>query len=55
MATDNRGLGSSNMSEEKKKDIQSKGGEASPQNFKNNPDLASEAGKKGGQNSHRNN
>jgi len=49
--TSNRGLGSDNMSEEKKHEIQSKGGQASPQNFKNNPDLASEAGRKGGENS----
>ena len=55
MATDNRGLGSTNMSDDMKKNIQSKGGEASPQNFKNNPDLAREAGKKGGQKSTRNN
>jgi uncharacterized protein len=52
--TSKRGLGSDNMSEEQKRDIQSKGGEASPQNFKTNPDLASEAGREGGQKSSRN-
>jgi general stress protein YciG len=43
-----RGLGSPSMDEAKKKEIQSKGGEASPQNFKKNKDLASKAGKTGG-------
>lgn len=52
--TSNRGLGSPKMSEAKKKEIQSKGGQASPQNFKNNPDLASEAGAEGGRRSGRN-
>ena len=44
-----RGLGSPNMSESKKKEIQRKGGQASPQNFRRNRDLASQAGRKGGQ------
>lgn len=43
-----RGLGSPRMDDAKKKEIQSKGGEASPQNFKKNKDLASKAGKTGG-------
>lgn len=68
MATDtsNRGLGSSNMSEEEKHRIQSAGGSASGGNFKNDTARASKAGqegakkqpieakRKGGQNSHRN-
>jgi general stress protein YciG len=53
--TSNRGAGSDNMSEEEKERIQSQGGSASPQNFANNPDLASETGSKshsgGGNNS----
>lgn len=61
---DNRGFAS--MDEDKQKDIASKGGKASGGNFKNDPQRASEAGKKGaqaqpteakqrgGQNSHRN-
>jgi uncharacterized protein len=47
--TSNRGLGSDDMDEQTKQDIQSKGGQSSPQNFANNPDLAREAGSKGGQ------
>jgi general stress protein YciG len=43
-----RGLGSPSMNAAKKKEIQSKGGHASPQNFKKNKDLASKAGKTGG-------
>jgi general stress protein YciG len=43
-----RGLGSSSMSAQKKREIQSKGGAASPQNFKKNRELASRAGKIGG-------
>jgi general stress protein YciG len=46
--TDNRGLGSDKMSEAKKKQIQSAGGKASPQNFAKNKDLASQAGQEGG-------
>lgn len=46
--TSNRGLGSDNMDEQTKRDIQSKGGQASPQNFANNPDFASQQGQKGG-------
>ena len=46
--TSNRGLGSDNMDEETKRDIQSKGGQASGGNFKNDPQRASEAGRKGG-------
>lgn len=34
------------------KEAQRRGGQNSPQNFKNNPELASEAGRKGGQASH---
>jgi general stress protein YciG len=50
--TDNRGLGSPNMSEAKKRKIQSAGGSASGGNFKNDRAKASRAGKEGGQNSH---
>lgn len=35
MATDDRGLGSKNMPESKKRKIQSAGGKVSPRNFKN--------------------
>ncbi len=41
------------MSEDDAKAIQSEGGKKSPQNFKNNRELASRAGKKGGQRSRR--
>jgi len=37
------------MDEQKQRDIASKGGQASGGNFKNNPERASEAGRKGGQ------
>lgn len=42
----NRGFAS--MDEAKRKEISRKGGKASGGNFKNNPQRASEAGKKGG-------
>lgn len=63
MAQDNRGFAS--MDEDKQREIASKGGQASGGNFKNDPQRASEAGKKGaeaqpteakrrgGENSHR--
>lgn len=41
------------MSAKKAREIQSLGGQNSPQNFKNNRELASKAGKKGGQRSRR--
>ena len=44
--TDKRGFAS--MSKEKQREIASKGGQASGGNFKNDPQRASEAGKKGG-------
>ena len=62
--TSNRGFAS--MSEEQQRAIASKGGKASGGNFKNDPERASEAGKRGaaaqpteakrrgGENSHRN-
>lgn len=49
--TSNRGFAS--MDESKQKEIASKGGSASPANFKNDRAKASRAGKKGGQNSSR--
>lgn len=64
MADENRGFAS--MDEDKQRAIASKGGKASGGNFKNDPQRASEAGKKGaaaqpieakqrgGQNSHKN-
>jgi general stress protein YciG len=48
MATSKRGLGSNKMSESKKRAIQSEGGTASPGNFKNDPQRASDAGSRGG-------
>lgn len=47
MAARKRGLGSPNMDEDTKYEIQSKGGQQSPQNFANNPSLARSAGRKG--------
>lgn len=47
MSKDDRGFAS--MDEQKQKDIASKGGSASGGNFKNDPQRASEAGKKGAQ------
>jgi uncharacterized protein len=44
--TSNRGFAS--MDADKQKEIASKGGKASGGNFKNDPQRASEAGKKGG-------
>jgi general stress protein YciG len=49
--TSDRGLGSPNMSESKKRKIQSAGGSASGGNFKNDRAKASRAGRAGGQNS----
>lgn len=48
--TSKRGFAS--MDEDKQKEIASEGGKASGGNFKNDPERASEAGKKGGENSH---
>lgn len=48
--TSKRGFAS--MDEAKQREIASKGGKASGGNFKNDPQRASEAGKKGGQASH---
>ena len=48
MSTEDRGLGSPNMDPKKKHDIQSKGGQASGGNFKNDPERASREGEKGG-------
>ncbi|HEY2540485.1 MAG TPA: general stress protein, partial [Stellaceae bacterium] len=45
--TSNRGFAS--MDEEKQREIASKGGQTSGGNFKNDPERASEAGRKGGQ------
>lgn len=45
MATEDRGFAS--MDSSKQRDIASKGGKASGGNFKNDPQRASEAGKKG--------
>ena len=55
MATSDRGFAS--MDEQKQKDIASKGGKSqgaqnNPGNFANDRQKASEAGQKGGQNSH---
>ncbi len=47
--TSNRGFAA--MSEEEANRIRSEGGKNSPQNFKKNRELASRAGKKGGQKS----
>lgn len=44
--TSNRGFAS--MDKDKQREIASKGGKASGGNFKNDPQRASEAGKKGG-------
>ncbi|MFZ3234838.1 MAG: general stress protein, partial [Stellaceae bacterium] len=43
----NRGFAS--MDESKQRDIASRGGQASGGNFRNDPERASEAGRKGGQ------
>ncbi len=45
--TSNRGFAS--MDDKKQRDIASKGGQASGGNFKNDPERAAEAGRKGGQ------
>ncbi|MVA37757.1 stress-induced protein [Agrobacterium vitis] len=47
--TSKRGFAS--MYDDKQRDIASKGGQASGGNFTNDPERASEAGKKGGQSS----
>jgi len=49
--TSKRGFAS--MDRTKQREIASKGGSASGGNFKNNPQRASEAGRKGGKASHR--
>jgi uncharacterized protein len=46
--TSNRGFAS--MDQEQRREIASKGGEASGGNFKNDPERAAEAGRKGGHN-----
>lgn len=46
--------GFASMDEEQQRAIASKGGSASPGNFKNDPKRASEAGKKGGRSRARN-
>jgi general stress protein YciG len=51
--TSDRGLGSPNMSDAKKHEIQSKGGQASGGNFKNDRSKASRAGREGGKKSQR--
>lgn len=49
--TSKRGFAS--MSKQKQRQIASLGGQASPGNFKNDPQRASREGKKGGESSHR--
>jgi uncharacterized protein len=44
----NKGRGFAGMSDRKQREIASKGGSASGGNFKNDPQRASEAGRKGG-------
>jgi len=51
--TSNRGLGSDNMSESEKREIQSKGGKASAKSKKGAAG-STEAARKGGENSHKN-
>jgi len=51
--TDSRGLGSSNMSEEKKHEIQSMGGQSSPAKFTPGSQKAKKAGREGGSRSRR--
>lgn len=54
MANDNtKNRGFASMDADKQREIASKGGKASGGNFKNDPEKASRAGKKGGQNSQR--
>jgi general stress protein YciG len=54
MATNkSSGRGFAGMDKKKQQGIASEGGKASGGNFKNNPQRASEAGQKGGQNSRR--
>jgi general stress protein YciG len=50
-STDNRGLGSPNMSEEEKRKIRSMGGRKSPAKFEAGSKRAREAGRRGGQQS----
>lgn len=51
--TNSQSRGFASMDQAKQQAIASKGGKASGGNFKNNPKRASEAGRKGGRNSHR--
>lgn len=51
--TSNRGLGSNNMDEQTKHDIQSKGGKASAKSSKGAAG-STDAARRGGENSHRN-
>lgn len=46
---DNSNRGFASMDEKKQQEIASKGGQVSGGNFKNDPERASEAGRKGGQ------
>ena len=46
------GRGFASMDDKKQREIASKGGRASGGNFKNDPERAAEAGKKGGEHSH---
>lgn len=48
MANNTSKRGFASMDEAKQREIASKGGKASGGNFKNNPERASEAGRKGG-------
>jgi len=45
----NKGRGFAGMSDRKRREIASKGGSASGGNFKDDPQRAAEAGRKGGQ------
>lgn len=47
--TDNRGLGSPNMSSEEKRRIQKLGGQSSPNKFEAGSQRTREAGRRGGQ------
>jgi len=50
MADDTSNRGFASMDENKQREIASKGGSASGGNFKNDPERASKAGKKGAEN-----
>ncbi len=55
MATNNNSdnnRGFAGMDEDKQREIASKGGKASGGNFRNDPERAAEAGRKGGESSH---